>query len=196
MRWTAWCAVTNSNPWTGSRWSPVQTRPRLLRGSPVLHGVAGSLGGAAVVPPALPSSGRPCAGRHRAPPAFHPVPDRLGRGFELLRQFLGCPPFTNQLNDPLPELRRIRPMTLRHRGRSFPPQPWGVHETGSSPDRDALYAVPAPLHGAPEPPRLPAVEPEQLGWDRGERESPARSVGMGSGRPCSSGHQGGTIVRG
>src|SRR2546426_72345 len=68
-RWTAWCAVMNSNPWTGSRWSPVQTRPRLLRGSPALRGAAGSPGGADSAPHAPPSSDRPCAGRRRAPPA-------------------------------------------------------------------------------------------------------------------------------
>jgi hypothetical protein len=27
-------------------------------------------------------------------------------------------------------------MALRHRGRSFPPQPWGVHETGATPNND------------------------------------------------------------
>src|SRR2546422_9491699 len=49
-------------------------------------------------------------------------------------QLLRRSPFANQLDEPLPELRRVRPMALRHRGRSFPPQPWGVHETGSTPD--------------------------------------------------------------
>jgi hypothetical protein len=33
--------VTNSNPWTGSYWSPVQTKPRLLTGSRVLHKAGG-----------------------------------------------------------------------------------------------------------------------------------------------------------
>jgi len=32
--------------WTGSRWSPAQTRPRLLRGSPALRGAAGPRAGA------------------------------------------------------------------------------------------------------------------------------------------------------
>src|SRR2546422_11330169 len=49
-------------------------------------------------------------------------------------QLLRRSPFANQLDEPLPELRRVRPMALRHRGRSFPPQPWGVHGTGSTPD--------------------------------------------------------------
>src|SRR2546422_4369490 len=48
-------------------------------------------------------------------------------------QLLRRSPFANQLDEPLPELRRVRPMALRHRGRSFPPQPWGVHGTGSTP---------------------------------------------------------------
>src|SRR5439155_16298219 len=39
----------------------------------------------------------------------------------------------DQLDHLPPERRRVRPMALRHRGRSLPPQPWGVHETGSTP---------------------------------------------------------------
>jgi len=31
------------------------------------------------------------------------------------------------------ELRWVRSTVLRHRGRSFPPQPWGIHETRSTP---------------------------------------------------------------
>jgi hypothetical protein len=54
-RWTAWWAVTNSNPGTGSRWSPAQTRPRLLRGSSALPRV------------------RPMPLGHRGPP-FSPQP--------------------------------------------------------------------------------------------------------------------------
>src|SRR5438132_1626825 len=54
--WTAWCAVTNSNPWPGSYWSPVQTRPRLLTGSRVLRGAGGPLGGADAVRRVPPSS--------------------------------------------------------------------------------------------------------------------------------------------
>src|SRR6266481_5646628 len=42
-----------------------------------------------------------------------------------------------RLLDPVPDRLgprvSIRPMPLRHRGRSSPPRPWGVHETGSSP---------------------------------------------------------------
>jgi hypothetical protein len=45
----------NSNPWTGSYSSPVQTRPRLLRGSLVLRGAGGPRGGADAIPPAPPS---------------------------------------------------------------------------------------------------------------------------------------------
>ena len=40
IRCTAWCAVTNSNPWTGSRWSPGQTKPRLLPKSRAPRGAA------------------------------------------------------------------------------------------------------------------------------------------------------------
>src|SRR2546425_1279310 len=51
----AWCAVTNSNPWTGSYWSPAQTRPRLLRGSLALRGAAGPRAGADALRHAPPS---------------------------------------------------------------------------------------------------------------------------------------------
>src|SRR5438067_2961506 len=54
--WASWCAVTNSNPWPGSYWSPVQTRPRLLTGSRVLRGAGGPLGGADAVRRVPPSS--------------------------------------------------------------------------------------------------------------------------------------------
>jgi hypothetical protein len=40
-------------------------------------------------------------------------------------------PFRTSSTDPLPELRRLPPTTLRHRGRSFPPQPWGIHRVNS-----------------------------------------------------------------
>src|SRR5207253_10645366 len=63
----------------------------------------------------------------------NPIPDRLGRGFELAPQFFGRPSLPHQFDDALSELRRVRPMALRHRGHSFPPQPWGVHQTGSTP---------------------------------------------------------------
>src|SRR5207247_7086710 len=82
-------------------------------------------------------------GRRQAVPAVplitvglaHPVPDALGRRLELPSELLGRPSFANQLDDALPELRWVRPTALRHRGCSFPPQPWGVHETGSTPNR-------------------------------------------------------------
>ncbi len=38
--------------------------------------------------------------------------------------------WADQVDDPLPEFRRVRRMALRHRGPSFPPQRWGVHENG------------------------------------------------------------------
>src|SRR5881628_1862381 len=86
-RWTAWWAVTNSNPWTGSRWSPAQTRPRLLRGSPALHEAAGPLAGAAAPRHAPPCEAvRPLAGVERR--LLHPVPDRLGRRLKLARELL------------------------------------------------------------------------------------------------------------
>src|SRR6266849_3209077 len=65
--WTAWCAVTNSNPWTGSYWSPAQTRPRLLRGSLALRGAAGPRAGADAPRHAPPSRDRPFARRRRGP---------------------------------------------------------------------------------------------------------------------------------
>jgi hypothetical protein len=65
--WTAWCAVTNSNPWTGSNRSPVQTRPRLLTGSRVLRGAGGPHGGADPVRRVPPSSARRCARQRQGP---------------------------------------------------------------------------------------------------------------------------------
>src|SRR5207249_1507650 len=71
----------------------------------------------------------------------NPIPDRLGRGFELAPQFFGRPSLPHQFDDALSELRRVRPMALRHRGHSFPPQPWGVHQTGSTPVFTGLAGV-------------------------------------------------------
>src|SRR5438445_2002633 len=65
--WASWCAVTNSNPWPGSYWSPVQTRPRLLTGSRVLRGAGGPLGGADAVRRVPPSSARRCARQRQVP---------------------------------------------------------------------------------------------------------------------------------
>src|SRR5437588_12866705 len=66
---------------------------------------------------------------------LHPVPDRLGRGLKPAPELLGRSAMPDQLDHLPPERRRVRPMALRHRGRSLPPQPWGVHETGSTPAR-------------------------------------------------------------
>src|SRR5439155_20721735 len=66
---------------------------------------------------------------------LHPVPDRLGGGLELPAQLLWRSSLPHQLNEPRPKLWRVRSMALRHRGRSFPPQLWGVHETGATPQR-------------------------------------------------------------
>src|SRR5205807_9617852 len=62
---------------------------------------------------------------------LHPVPDRLGRGLKLAPELLGRSAMPDQLDHLPPERRRVRPMALRHRGRSLPPQPWGVHENRS-----------------------------------------------------------------
>src|SRR5207302_2894356 len=62
---------------------------------------------------------------------LHPVPDRLGGGLELPAQLLWRSSLPHQLNEPRPKLWRVRSMALRHRGRSLPPQPWGVHENRS-----------------------------------------------------------------
>src|SRR6266849_381014 len=64
---------------------------------------------------------------------LHPVPDRLGRGLKFAPELLGRSAMPDQLDHLPPERRRVRPMALRHRGRSLPPQPWGVHATGSTP---------------------------------------------------------------
>src|SRR5438132_2578886 len=69
---------------------------------------------------------------------LHPVPDRLRRGLKLAPELLGRSAMPDQLDHLPPERRRVRPMALRHRGRSLPPQPWGVHETGSTPTNRAL----------------------------------------------------------
>src|SRR5437016_8297990 len=73
---------------------------------------------------------------------LHPVPDRLGRGLKLAPELLGRSAMPDQLDHLPPERRRVRPMALRHRGRSLPPQPWGVHETGSTPDGTTLLSPP------------------------------------------------------
>src|SRR5262245_19334972 len=76
--WTAWCAVTNSNPWTGSYWSPVQTRPRLLTGSRVPRGAGGPRGGGDAARRVPPSSARrcarPCPGPLASPSSGSPAP--------------------------------------------------------------------------------------------------------------------------
>src|SRR5437899_2732843 len=69
--WTAWCAVTNSNPWPGSYWSPVQTRPRLLTGSRVLRGAGEPHGEGAAVRRVPRLSARRCA-RPRPGPLASP----------------------------------------------------------------------------------------------------------------------------
>ena len=53
--------------WTGSYWSPVQTRPRLLTGSRVLRGAGGPRAGAAAVRRLPPSSARRCARQRQRP---------------------------------------------------------------------------------------------------------------------------------
>src|SRR2546426_11193409 len=65
---------------------------------------------------------------------------RARRRLELPPELLGRPSFADQFDDALPELRWVWPTALRHRGCSFPPQPWGVHETGSTPRRAAATA--------------------------------------------------------
>src|SRR5437667_6998363 len=72
---------------------------------------------------------------------LHPVPDRLRRGLKLAPELLGRSAMPDQLDHLPPERRRVRPMALRHRGRSLPPQPWGVHETGSTPSTDQALNV-------------------------------------------------------
>src|SRR2546426_5777677 len=64
---------------------------------------------------------------------LHPVPDRLGRGLKFAPELLGRSAMPDQLDHLPPERRRVRPMALRHRGRSLPPQPWGVPATRSTP---------------------------------------------------------------
>src|SRR2546429_10005998 len=74
---------------------------------------------------------------------LHPVPDRLGRGLKLAPELLGRSAMPDQLDHLPPERRRVRPMALRHRGRPPPPPPWGVPETGSTPE------LPMDSRGAP-----------------------------------------------
>src|SRR5438094_8829219 len=76
---------------------------------------------------------------------LHPVPDRLGRGLKLAPELLGRSAMPDQLDHLPPERRRVRPMALRHPGRSLPPQPWGVHETGSTPPRRRVGVDRTPL---------------------------------------------------
>src|SRR5438094_9887927 len=89
---------------------------------------------------------------------LHPVPDRLGRGLKLAPELLGRSAMPDQLDHLPPERRRVRPMALRHRGRSLPPQPWGVHETGSTPVQH-WAGLPSPARAKPRlvPRPVPAV---------------------------------------
>jgi hypothetical protein len=48
----------------------------------------------------------------------------------------GVRPFRTNATIRPPELRRVRRMALRHRGPYFPPQRWGVHETGPTPGQE------------------------------------------------------------
>src|SRR5262249_15927690 len=84
------CAVTNSNPWTGSYWSPVQTRPRLLTGSPALRGAGGPHDGADAARRLPPWSARRCArprpGPLASPSCGSPAP-RARTGGPALRAF-------------------------------------------------------------------------------------------------------------
>src|SRR2546426_10069511 len=80
---------------------------------------------------------------------------RARRRLELPPELLGRPSFADQFDDALPELRWVWPTALRHRGCSFPPQPWGVHETGSTPG--------GPRRGGLEGPMHPFVGPVLLG---------------------------------
>src|SRR5262245_58281942 len=66
--WSAWLAFTNSNPWTGSTWSPWRTRPRLFAGSRALLAGRDSRGAAAAAPPVPPRSRRRPAGPHPGRP--------------------------------------------------------------------------------------------------------------------------------
>ena len=121
-RWTAWCALTNSNPWTGSRRSPAQTRPRLLLGSSRSSRSCADFRAAAGAAPPAPRVVRPS---RRSPASRvglpHPVPDRLGRRLELARQVLGRPALANELHDAVPELRRVRRGFLGIVDAPFPP---------------------------------------------------------------------------
>src|SRR5437879_12360036 len=91
---------------------------------------------------------------------LHPVPDRLGRGLKLAPELLGRSAMPDQLDHLPPERRRVRPMALRHRGRSLPPQPWGVHETGSTP----AHGRSKPTLGRPANPwRAPRSEERRVG---------------------------------
>src|SRR5438128_2661894 len=67
--------------------------------------------------------------------------DRLGGGLEVLAQLLWRSSLPHQLSEPLPKVWRVRSMALRHRGRSFPPQLCGVHETGATPYEDFPQSV-------------------------------------------------------
>src|SRR5437867_10934196 len=100
---------------------------------------------------------------------LHPVPDRLGRGLKLAPERLGRSAMPDQLDHLPPERRRVRPMALRHRGRSLPPQPWGVHETGSIPislrrlhGGPEMAPKPPTLGSAPAPPWRPSISLRRL----------------------------------
>ena len=107
-RCAAWCALTNSNPSAGSSRSPERTRPRLFSGSPAPRAASCSRGAAGAAPRAPRSSAR----RARRPSSRSACATQLridcaGR-LELLGQLLRRAPGTHQLDQPPPELRRVR----------------------------------------------------------------------------------------
>lgn len=62
-------------------------------------------------PPPRSSPGHPGCAR-----LANPVPNALRRGFKLAPQLFRCPALPDELDDALPELRRVRSMALPHRG--------------------------------------------------------------------------------
>src|SRR6516165_10399674 len=62
-----------------------------------------------------------------------PVPNRLRGRLELPAELFRGPARPGQLDEPRPQLRRIRRSGLWHRGLPPPPKGNSVHGTGSSP---------------------------------------------------------------
>ena len=130
--WVAWLAFTNSNPSTGSTWSPWRTGRGFSEDLAFLPQDA-------MLPAQAPQLLAFLLGHPVGPLALipvgldDPVTEGGGRRFELSRELLGRPPRAHELDHPASKLRWIRGTCSGHLWTPPPPQGNSVHQTGSTP---------------------------------------------------------------